>query len=112
MDKQRLLLDAFQSQLDRMDSKIMAVNLQAMALNSKSLHSPQRFSSPKLYHSYKRNDGHVATKSPDLPANISYNTQGALNELPLDVSNNVNQSDGTLNCGHFLLIRSATNSTC
>ncbi|KAJ9084724.1 hypothetical protein DSO57_1021365 [Entomophthora muscae] len=84
MDKQRLLLDAFQSQLDRMDSKIMVVNLQVMSLNSKSLHSPQRFSSPKLYHSYKSNDDHVVTKSPELPANISYNTQGALNELPLD----------------------------
>ncbi|KAJ9068811.1 hypothetical protein DSO57_1024903 [Entomophthora muscae] len=29
----------------------------------------------------------VATKFPDLPANVSYNTQGALNEPPLDVSN-------------------------
>ncbi|KAJ9050804.1 hypothetical protein DSO57_1010804 [Entomophthora muscae] len=35
----------------------------------------------------------VATKFPDLPANISYNTQGALGELPLDVSNNMDQSD-------------------
>ncbi|KAJ9066522.1 hypothetical protein DSO57_1008713 [Entomophthora muscae] len=30
---------------------------------------------------------HVATKFPALPANISYNTQGALDKLPLDVSN-------------------------
>ncbi|KAJ9068041.1 hypothetical protein DSO57_1032746 [Entomophthora muscae] len=38
----------------------------------------------------------VATESPDLPANISYNTQGALNESPLDVSNNMNQSGGNV----------------
>ncbi|KAJ9048361.1 hypothetical protein DSO57_1035790 [Entomophthora muscae] len=31
----------------------------------------------------------VATKLPDLPDNVSYNTQGALNELPLDISNNM-----------------------
>ncbi|KAJ9050527.1 hypothetical protein DSO57_1013764 [Entomophthora muscae] len=35
----------------------------------------------------------VATKFPNLPANVSFNTQGALYELPLDVSNNINQSD-------------------
>ncbi|KAJ9089680.1 hypothetical protein DSO57_1010383 [Entomophthora muscae] len=29
----------------------------------------------------------VATKFPDSPANISYDTQGVLNEPPLDVSN-------------------------
>ncbi|KAJ9056810.1 hypothetical protein DSO57_1029168 [Entomophthora muscae] len=40
--------------------------------------------------------GIVATEFPDLPANISYNTQGTLNELPLDVSNNMNQSDGNI----------------
>ncbi|KAJ9060593.1 hypothetical protein DSO57_1029114 [Entomophthora muscae] len=28
--------------------------------------------------------------STDLPANVSYDTQGMLNELPLDVSNNMN----------------------
>ncbi|KAJ9086202.1 hypothetical protein DSO57_1006713 [Entomophthora muscae] len=56
LDKQQLLLDAFQSQLNKMDSKIMAVNLQAMSLNSKSHHSPQRSSSPEFYHSYKSND--------------------------------------------------------
>ncbi|KAJ9061373.1 hypothetical protein DSO57_1021418 [Entomophthora muscae] len=38
----------------------------------------------------------VITKFPELPANVSYNTQGALNELPLDVSNNMNQSDGNV----------------
>ncbi|KAJ9066608.1 hypothetical protein DSO57_1007950 [Entomophthora muscae] len=31
----------------------------------------------------------IATKLPDLPANLSFDTQGALNELPLDVSNNM-----------------------
>ncbi|KAJ9077187.1 hypothetical protein DSO57_1019182 [Entomophthora muscae] len=31
----------------------------------------------------------VAIKLPDSPANISYNTQGVLDELPLDVSNNM-----------------------
>ncbi|KAJ9069627.1 hypothetical protein DSO57_1016629 [Entomophthora muscae] len=36
----------------------------------------------------------VATEFPDLPANVSYNTQGALNEPPLDISNNMDQSDG------------------
>ncbi|KAJ9054505.1 hypothetical protein DSO57_1013804 [Entomophthora muscae] len=39
---------------------------------------------------------YVATKFPDSPANVSYNTQGALNELSLDVSNNMNQSDGNI----------------
>ncbi|KAJ9081058.1 hypothetical protein DSO57_1018528 [Entomophthora muscae] len=38
----------------------------------------------------------VETKFPDLPANVSYNTQGALNESPLDVSNNMRQSDGNV----------------
>ncbi|KAJ9057746.1 hypothetical protein DSO57_1019676 [Entomophthora muscae] len=33
LDKQQLLLDAFQSQLNKMDSKIMAVNLQAILFN-------------------------------------------------------------------------------
>ncbi|KAJ9053101.1 hypothetical protein DSO57_1027539 [Entomophthora muscae] len=42
-----------------MDSKIITTNLQAMSLNSKSLHSPQRSSSPEFYHSYKSNDGHT-----------------------------------------------------
>ncbi|KAJ9062072.1 hypothetical protein DSO57_1014496 [Entomophthora muscae] len=37
----------------------MAVNLQAMYLNSKSHHSPQRSFSPEFYHSYKSNDGHT-----------------------------------------------------
>ncbi|KAJ9054132.1 hypothetical protein DSO57_1017790 [Entomophthora muscae] len=32
-------------------------------------------------------EGIVATEFPDLPANVSYNTQGALKEPPLDVSN-------------------------
>ncbi|KAJ9083732.1 hypothetical protein DSO57_1031752 [Entomophthora muscae] len=32
----------------------------------------------------------VATKFPALPANVSYNTQGALNEPPLGVSNIMN----------------------
>ncbi|KAJ9050476.1 hypothetical protein DSO57_1014134 [Entomophthora muscae] len=38
----------------------------------------------------------VATKFPDSPANVSYNTQGALDESPLDVSNGMNQSDGNI----------------
>ncbi|KAJ9055021.1 hypothetical protein DSO57_1008364 [Entomophthora muscae] len=38
----------------------------------------------------------VATNFPSLPANKSYNTQGALNELPLDVSNSMNQSDANI----------------
>ncbi|KAJ9081727.1 hypothetical protein DSO57_1011544 [Entomophthora muscae] len=32
----------------------------------------------------------VATEFPELPANVSHNTQRALNEPPLDVSNNMN----------------------
>ncbi|KAJ9063051.1 hypothetical protein DSO57_1004340 [Entomophthora muscae] len=36
----------------------------------------------------------VATEFPDSPANVSHNTQGALNGLPLDVSNSINQSNG------------------
>ncbi|KAJ9064314.1 hypothetical protein DSO57_1031966 [Entomophthora muscae] len=32
----------------------------------------------------------------DLPANISYNTQGALDGPPLDVSNNMNQYNGNV----------------
>ncbi|KAJ9070713.1 hypothetical protein DSO57_1004944 [Entomophthora muscae] len=38
--------------------------------------------------------GGVATKSPSLPANISYNTQGALDELSHVVSNNMDQPEG------------------
>ncbi|KAJ9059678.1 hypothetical protein DSO57_1038926 [Entomophthora muscae] len=38
----------------------------------------------------------VATKFPAFPANVSYNTQGALNEPPLDVSNIMNGSDGNV----------------
>ncbi|KAJ9057294.1 hypothetical protein DSO57_1024054 [Entomophthora muscae] len=38
----------------------------------------------------------VATKVQTLPANVSYNTQGALNELPLDVSNVMNESGGNV----------------
>ncbi|KAJ9073399.1 hypothetical protein DSO57_1016940 [Entomophthora muscae] len=59
LDKQQLLLDAFQSQLDRTNSKIMAVNLQAMSINSKSHHNPLRSSSPEFYHSYKSDDDHT-----------------------------------------------------
>ncbi|KAJ9078814.1 hypothetical protein DSO57_1002875 [Entomophthora muscae] len=43
-----------------------------------------------------RNLALVATKLPELPANVSYNTQEAFNESPLDVSNNMNQSDGNV----------------
>ncbi|KAJ9078184.1 hypothetical protein DSO57_1009358 [Entomophthora muscae] len=43
-----------------------------------------------------RGKGGVATEVQTLPANISYNTQGALDESPLDVSNNMNQSDGNI----------------
>ncbi|KAJ9064373.1 hypothetical protein DSO57_1031437 [Entomophthora muscae] len=38
----------------------------------------------------------VATEVQTPPANVSYNTQGALNELPLDVSNVMNESDGNV----------------
>ncbi|KAJ9052532.1 hypothetical protein DSO57_1033195 [Entomophthora muscae] len=38
--------------------------------------------------------GNVATEVRTSPANISYNTQGALNESPLDISNIMNESDG------------------
>ncbi|KAJ9052033.1 hypothetical protein DSO57_1038259 [Entomophthora muscae] len=38
----------------------------------------------------------VAIKFPNLPANVSYNTQGALSEPPLDVYNNMDQSDGSI----------------
>ncbi|KAJ9087338.1 hypothetical protein DSO57_1034293 [Entomophthora muscae] len=38
----------------------------------------------------------VATEFPDLSANVSYDTQRALNESPLDVSNNMRQSDGNV----------------
>ncbi|KAJ9086972.1 hypothetical protein DSO57_1037960 [Entomophthora muscae] len=38
----------------------------------------------------------VATKFPSSPANVSYNTQGALNELPIDVSNGIDQSNGNI----------------
>ncbi|KAJ9054547.1 hypothetical protein DSO57_1013213 [Entomophthora muscae] len=40
--------------------------------------------------------GSVATEFPDLPANVSYNTQEALDESSLDVSNNMNQSNGNV----------------
>ncbi|KAJ9087346.1 hypothetical protein DSO57_1034243 [Entomophthora muscae] len=40
----------------------------------------------------------VATKISSLPANVSHNTQRALNELPHDVSNSMNQSDGNVKC--------------
>ncbi|KAJ9068414.1 hypothetical protein DSO57_1028990 [Entomophthora muscae] len=40
--------------------------------------------------------GIVATKVQTLPANVSYNTQGALNELPLDISNVMNESGGNV----------------
>ncbi|KAJ9077747.1 hypothetical protein DSO57_1013819 [Entomophthora muscae] len=56
------------------------------AVSTLLLPPPNSFSS---YH-------HVATKFPDLPANISHNTQGALDELSLDVSNDMNQSDGNV----------------
>ncbi|KAJ9048784.1 hypothetical protein DSO57_1031347 [Entomophthora muscae] len=42
-----------------MDSKILAVNLQAMPINSKSHYSPLRSSSPEFYHSYKSNENHT-----------------------------------------------------
>ncbi|KAJ9059467.1 hypothetical protein DSO57_1002044 [Entomophthora muscae] len=32
----------------------------------------------------------VATELPDLPANVSYNTQGVLIESPLGISNGMN----------------------
>ncbi|KAJ9054822.1 hypothetical protein DSO57_1010236 [Entomophthora muscae] len=38
----------------------------------------------------------VATKAQTLPVNISYDTQGALNEFPLDVSNIMNESGGNV----------------
>ncbi|KAJ9060958.1 hypothetical protein DSO57_1025504 [Entomophthora muscae] len=41
-------------------------------------------------------DNPVATAFPDLPANVSYDTQGAFDESPLDVSNNMNQSGGNI----------------
>ncbi|KAJ9058127.1 hypothetical protein DSO57_1015548 [Entomophthora muscae] len=44
-------------------------------------------SNPDVQRIRKDQEDNVATKFPDLPANISYNTLGALNELPLDVSN-------------------------
>ncbi|KAJ9086197.1 hypothetical protein DSO57_1006708 [Entomophthora muscae] len=42
------------------------------------------------------NCGDVATKFPSLPANVSYDTQGALNESPLDVSIGMSQTDGNI----------------
>ncbi|KAJ9062446.1 hypothetical protein DSO57_1010694 [Entomophthora muscae] len=36
----------------------------------------------------------VATEVRTSPANVSYDTQGALNELPLDISNVMNGFDG------------------
>ncbi|KAJ9082634.1 hypothetical protein DSO57_1002580 [Entomophthora muscae] len=38
----------------------------------------------------------VATKIQTSPAKVSYNTQGALNESPLDVSNVMNESGGNV----------------
>ncbi|KAJ9072854.1 hypothetical protein DSO57_1022799 [Entomophthora muscae] len=38
------------------------------------------------HHQWCMNHG-VATEFPESPANVSYNTQGALDELPLDISN-------------------------
>ncbi|KAJ9065372.1 hypothetical protein DSO57_1020225 [Entomophthora muscae] len=38
----------------------------------------------------------VATEIQTSPANVSYNTQGALDELPLDVSNVMSESDGNV----------------
>ncbi|KAJ9076973.1 hypothetical protein DSO57_1021160 [Entomophthora muscae] len=38
----------------------------------------------------------VATKFPDSPANVSHNAQGAFDELSLDISNNMNRSDGNV----------------
>ncbi|KAJ9080289.1 hypothetical protein DSO57_1026636 [Entomophthora muscae] len=38
----------------------------------------------------------VATEFPSSPANVSYDTQGVLNESPLDISNDMNQSDGNI----------------
>ncbi|KAJ9056360.1 hypothetical protein DSO57_1033923 [Entomophthora muscae] len=46
-----------------------------------------------VFFSKKRRHSHVATKFPDSPSNVSYNTQGGLNESPLDVSNVMNESD-------------------
>ncbi|KAJ9075826.1 hypothetical protein DSO57_1032007 [Entomophthora muscae] len=37
-----------------------------------------------------------STEFPDLPANVSYDIQGVLDESPLDVSNDMNQSDGSV----------------
>ncbi|KAJ9048318.1 hypothetical protein DSO57_1036295 [Entomophthora muscae] len=59
LDEQQLLLNAFQSQLNRINNNIMAINLQSMNLNARSNHSPRRFSSPELYHSYKSDNGHT-----------------------------------------------------
>ncbi|KAJ9085858.1 hypothetical protein DSO57_1009965 [Entomophthora muscae] len=44
----------------------------------------------------KAEQWNVSTKFPDLPANVSYGTQGALDKSPLDISNNKNQSDGNV----------------
>ncbi|KAJ9049925.1 hypothetical protein DSO57_1019416 [Entomophthora muscae] len=38
----------------------------------------------------------VAIKFSNLPANVSYDTQGALEETPLDISNDMYQSDGNV----------------
>ncbi|KAJ9068715.1 hypothetical protein DSO57_1025865 [Entomophthora muscae] len=38
----------------------------------------------------------VATKIPSLPANVSHNTQGALDKPPHDISNCMDQSDGNV----------------
>ncbi|KAJ9064306.1 hypothetical protein DSO57_1032024 [Entomophthora muscae] len=50
--------------------------------------------SPKNH--FKLAKWYVATKFLDLPTNVSYDTQGALNESPLDVSNNMNQHDSNI----------------
>ncbi|KAJ9062599.1 hypothetical protein DSO57_1009152 [Entomophthora muscae] len=39
---------------------------------------------------------YIATKFPNSPANISYDTQGTLNVPFLDGSNDMNQSDGNI----------------
>ncbi|KAJ9078558.1 hypothetical protein DSO57_1005696 [Entomophthora muscae] len=74
---------------------ILAINLPHAVLNLKPT-NPK-----KLWTSHPNPIVHqelscVATEFPDLTANVSYNTQGALDELPLDVSNNMNQSGGNI----------------
>ncbi|KAJ9086021.1 hypothetical protein DSO57_1008534 [Entomophthora muscae] len=50
---------------------------------------------PEMYEHLKPINS-VATKVQTSSANVSYNTQGALNELPLDVSNIMNESGGNV----------------